>query len=154
MPPRKRHRRTGHEPATPASSDKIGGVDADALRRFNAGLRRTEQRQRDERDRQRNERAHAEALVVAQQRLERAIAAVRAARQSGRGAEAADAEWRAAKGEVLFLETGERPAWAPDALPDAADDAADVAGDADTGEAGDPDAADGADASSDTAADA
>gem|GEM_PF-5517766 len=83
------------------------------LRRFNDGLRRMEQQKRDERDRQRREQQKGVAAADASKRLERAIAAVKTARQTGHGAAEAELEWRAAKSEVIFLETGERPAWAP-----------------------------------------
>ena len=53
-------------------------------------------------------------------RLERAKAAhlqaveqVKQAQRTGKGAAAADLAWREAKAELLELETGQRPAWAP-----------------------------------------
>ena len=53
-------------------------------------------------------------------RLERARAAhlravdqVKQAKRTGKGAAAADLAWREAKAEVIELETGQRPAWAP-----------------------------------------
>lgn len=122
MPSRKRHRQTSSTPtaATPptdaerASSASAGLVDDDVLRRFNEGLRQTEQRKHDERQRKRQNESAANQLADAQARLDRAIAAIKRARQNGgKAAAEADAEWKAAKAEVLFLETGERPAWAP-----------------------------------------
>ena len=64
------------------------------------------------------ERHKVEAVEFAS-RLERAKAAhkravelVREAQRSGKGAAAADVVWRAAKAELIELETGERPTWA------------------------------------------
>jgi hypothetical protein len=64
------------------------------------------------------ERRKVEAVEFAS-RLERAKAAhkravelVKEAQRSGKGAAAADVVWRAAKAELIELETGERPAWA------------------------------------------
>ena len=37
---------------------------------------------------------------------------VKEAQRSGKGAAAADVAWRAAKAELIELETGERPPWA------------------------------------------
>ena len=56
---------------------------------------------------------HAAKLDRARRELERAIAAVKRSRGSGTGATQADAAYRAAKAEVVELETGERPPWAP-----------------------------------------
>ena len=38
---------------------------------------------------------------------------VKTAKRSGRGASEADRAWRAAKADLLELETGTRPGWAP-----------------------------------------
>jgi hypothetical protein len=56
---------------------------------------------------------HAAELERANRRLERAIADVKRARSSGQGTTSADAEYRAAKAQVVELETGNRPTWAP-----------------------------------------
>jgi hypothetical protein len=56
---------------------------------------------------------HAAKLDRARRRLERAIAAVKTSRSSGAGTAEADAAYRAAKADVVELETGERPSWAP-----------------------------------------
>jgi hypothetical protein len=58
---------------------------------------------------------HAAALAAAQQRLDRAIATVKQARTSGRGGTEAESAYRSAKADVVELETGERPSWAPSA---------------------------------------
>ena len=42
----------------------------------------------------------------------RAVELVKDAQRTGKGAAAADVAWRAAKAELIELETGERPAWA------------------------------------------
>lgn len=51
-------------------------------------------------------------LERAQSAHQRAVALVKEARRTGRGAAAADLAWREAKAELLELETGKRPAWA------------------------------------------
>ena len=109
MPARKRHRRVPEHP--------------DPLVRFGRALDRAKSAERAEQSRVRAEReeaeraaeaaaAHAAHLERARRRLERAIAAVKSSRSSGAGAAQADAEYRAAKADVVELETGERPAWA------------------------------------------
>ena len=78
-------------------------------------------------------------LAQARRDLDRAIAAVRAAKANGRSTVEADAAWKAAKARVIELETGERPAWAPpppvdesvDDTPDSSDTAGDVGDGAD-----------------------
>jgi hypothetical protein len=64
------------------------------------------------------ERRKVEAVEFAA-RLERARAAhkhavelVKEAQRTGKGGAAADVAWRAAKAELIELETGERPSWA------------------------------------------
>ena len=42
----------------------------------------------------------------------RAVELVKEAQRTGKGTAAADVAWRAAKAELIELETGERPAWA------------------------------------------
>jgi hypothetical protein len=44
---------------------------------------------------------------------QRAVELVKEAKRTGKGAVAADLAWREAKAELLELETGKRPAWAP-----------------------------------------
>jgi hypothetical protein len=44
---------------------------------------------------------------------QRAVELVKEAKRTGKGAAAADLAWREAKAELLELETGKRPAWAP-----------------------------------------
>jgi len=112
VPSRKRHKRPPEHP--------------DPVVRFNRALKdaaaaeRAEQRrlqaEREEQRRQAQLAAeHAATLAAAQQRLDRAIAAVKQARTSGRGGNEAEVAYRAAKAEVVELETGERPSWAPSA---------------------------------------
>jgi hypothetical protein len=52
-------------------------------------------------------------LQRAQAAHQRAVELVKEAKRTGRGAAAADLAWREAKAELLELETGKRPAWAP-----------------------------------------
>ena len=44
---------------------------------------------------------------------QRAVELVKQAQRTGKGAAAADVAWREAKAELLELETGKRPTWAP-----------------------------------------
>lgn len=57
--------------------------------------------------------AHADDLRQARRALERAVEAVRTAKQQGRGRPEADEAWKVAKAMVIELETGEPPSWAP-----------------------------------------
>ena len=57
--------------------------------------------------------ATAAALTAARRDLERAVEAVRAAKQVGKGRADADQAWKVAKALVIELETGTPPAWAP-----------------------------------------
>ncbi len=110
MPARKRNRRPPEHP--------------DPIVRFGRALQEAKAKERAEQQRRQAEREeekrqaklaeeHAARLADAHRRLEHAIAAVKQARTSGRGAADADASYRAAKAAVVELETGERPTWAP-----------------------------------------
>jgi uncharacterized protein YlxW (UPF0749 family) len=91
---------------------------------FAAALKETEARDKVQREKERQQReeaakkvadeqAQANALAQARRDLDRAIAAVRAAKSGGRSTVDADAAWKAAKARVIELETGTAPAWAP-----------------------------------------
>jgi len=121
MPARKRHRKQPEHP--------------DPVVRFNRALKQAKEQERTEQMRIQAEREEAKRqaklaaeraarLAEANRRLERAIAGVKQARSSGTGTAEADAAYRAAKAAVVELETGERPAWAPEAPgpPETADD--------------------------------
>jgi hypothetical protein len=93
------------------------------LERFAAAIRESEQRERAAlRDRKRqadtarqvaaDKAMRAAALERAERDVQRAIARVRAATESGRGRADADAEWRSAKAALIELQTGAPPAWA------------------------------------------
>src|SRR4051812_10374740 len=56
---------------------------------------------------------HAARLTRAQQSHQRAVEMVKEAKRTGKGRAEADAAWRDAKAELVELETGKRPAWAP-----------------------------------------
>ena len=56
---------------------------------------------------------HAARLQRAQAAHQRSVELVKEAKRTGKGGAAADVAWRAAKAELLELETGKRPAWAP-----------------------------------------
>ena len=110
MPARKRNRRVPEHP--------------DPLVRFGRALDQAKAAERAEQLRIRDEREaaaraaelaaeHAARLDRARRALERAIAAVKSSRSSGVGAAEADAAYRAAKADVVELESGERPSWAP-----------------------------------------
>ncbi len=120
MPARKRHRRPPEDP--------------DPLVRFGRALKETEERERAERKRIQAEREeakrqarlaaeHAARVERAERRLERAIARLKRARAERSGVAEAEDEYRAAKADVIELETSQRPRWAPDPseAPDAAD---------------------------------
>ena len=111
MPARKRHRRQPEHP--------------DPVVRFNRALKDQAERDRAEQIRVQAEREeekrqaklaaeHAKRLASAKLRLERAIEGVKAARSAGRHRDTAEAEYRAAKADVIELETGARPDWAPE----------------------------------------
>lgn len=111
MPARKRNRRQPEHP--------------DPVVRFNRALKEQAARDRTEQmriqaDREEEKRQarlaaeHAARLAAAHQRLDRAIDGVKAARNSGRGRDEAESEYRAAKADVIELESGDRPSWAPD----------------------------------------
>lgn len=111
MPARKRNKRPPEHP--------------DPVVRFGRALKETkakEQAEQKRRDAEREEEKrlarlaeeHAAKLAEANRRLERAIAAVKQARTSGRGGAEAETSYRAAKADVVELETGDRPKWAPD----------------------------------------
>lgn len=57
--------------------------------------------------------AHEKALIAARRDLERAVEAVRQAKQVGKGRVAADDAWKVAKARLIELETGVAPSWAP-----------------------------------------
>ena len=111
MPARKRHRKQPEHP--------------DPLVRFGRALKEADAREAAERKRAKAARAeakrqaqiaadHAAAVKRANRRLERAIAELKRARSEHRGAAEAELAYRAAKADVMELETGERPKWAPD----------------------------------------
>jgi hypothetical protein len=92
--------------------------------RFAQSLRESEEADRRAKQAAADRKAEAERLKTkaADQaaRLQRAKAAhqravdlVKEAKRTGKGAAAADLAWREAKAELLELETGKRPAWAP-----------------------------------------
>ena len=60
-------------------------------------------------------------LAASRRDLERAVDAVRRAKQGGAGRAAADEAWKVAKARVIELETGSRPSWAPQPPPGDAD---------------------------------
>lgn len=128
MPSRRRHK-SPPPPPSPAAPGGTGGA-GDAARvqsdveRFAAALKESERADAAARDRARQAKAeatraadakaaHATSLATARRDLERAVEAVRAAKQSGRGRAEADAAWKVAKARVIELETGTAPTWAP-----------------------------------------
>ncbi len=114
--------------STPAPAG--AGVQTD-IERFAAALKDSEKAARAEKARREQERsdaalradqaaAKAVALTTAHRELERAVEAVRTAKQIGRGRADADQAWKVAKALVIELETGTPPSWAPK-LPDPPD---------------------------------
>lgn len=114
--------------ATPRGSQR-GNVDAD-LERFAAALKESEQLDRAAKQRSQHAKADAAraadeaaakaaSLATARRDLERAVEAVRQAKQRGKGRAEADEAWKIAKAMVIELETGVAPAWAPKPTPPA-----------------------------------
>lgn len=110
---------------TPITSGAGGPTD---IERFAAALKDAEKADRATKARREQERTdaalHADqaavkvaTLTAARRELERAVEAVRTAKQIGRGRADADQAWKLAKALVIELETGTPPAWAPK-LPD------------------------------------
>lgn len=107
-----RHRPKAPPPPPPSDAERF----AEAIRDHEEADRRAQQAKLDRKAE--SERRKIEAVEFAA-RLEharaahkRAVQLVKEAQRSGRGAAAADVVWRAAKAELIELETGERPAWA------------------------------------------
>ena len=107
-----------------ASTAGTGGSALTDVERFASALKDSEKADRAVKARQEQERADAAlraekaaakaaALTVARRDLERAVEAVRYAKQAGRGRPEADQAWKVAKALVIELETGTPPAWAP-----------------------------------------
>lgn len=112
MPARKRHRK---QPEHPDPVVRFGRALKEAKAKERAEQKRI-QAEREEAKRQAKVAAeHAARLVKASRRLDRAIADVKRARASGRGAGDAETSYRSAKAMMVELETGERPKWAPGA---------------------------------------
>jgi hypothetical protein len=90
---------------------------AQSLRESEEADRRAKQAATDrkaEAERRRTEAAdQAARLQRAKAAHQRAVELVKEAKRTGKGAAAADLAWREAKAELLELETGKRPAWAP-----------------------------------------
>lgn len=110
MPARKRHRR---QPEHPDPVVRFGRALEEEKAKARAEQIRIQAEREEEKRQAKLAAEHAARLKAAQRRLEQAIAAVKQARSSGSGAAGADEAYRAAKAEVLELETGERPDWAP-----------------------------------------
>ena len=90
---------------------------AQSLRESEEADRRTKQAAADrkaEAERLKTEAAdQAARLQRARAAHQRAVELVKEAKRTGKGAAAADVAWREAKAELVELETGKRPAWAP-----------------------------------------
>lgn len=138
-------RRPKAPPPTPLSDAERF---AQSLRESEEADRRTKQAAADrkaEAERLKTEAAdQAARLQRAKAAHQRAVDLVKEAKRTGIGAAAADLAWREAKAELLELETGKRPAWAPRPIepeaeiesaqsdePDADNDAAETAADTD-----------------------
>jgi ATP-dependent exoDNAse (exonuclease V) alpha subunit len=126
--------------------EQNGAMADDDVKRFAALLRQKEQNERAAEQKERDDRAAAKRLAAATKAKEDAAEGLREARRSGktdRIAEA-DAAYRAALAELVEIESGKRPEWAPavvepvvepDVEPVAADELAaepDTPGEADT----------------------
>lgn len=132
---------TASSPAAKGSS--TSNIDAD-LERFAAAVREDEARRKAEQQRRADQAEHARQLDEARAELDRAIAAVRRAKDTGKGRAEADEAWKAAKARVIELESGAPPSWAkaaPAATVDAeGDHATDPADEPDIADDGDGDA--------------
>ena len=129
MPSRRRSpSKSGTRPAAPGPASGFKSPEAEvsqtALQRFAAALAESEEREKAAKAAQRARRqeearvaaeaaAYERSLQQARRDLDRAIAAVKQAKQNGRSTVTADEEWKRAKALMLQLETGERPKWAP-----------------------------------------
>ncbi|HQZ33175.1 MAG TPA: hypothetical protein PK020_02060 [Ilumatobacteraceae bacterium] len=126
MPSRRRPKSPSNSPAAtrPAASSAAAGSALSDVERFASALKDSEKADRAAKARREQERADAAlraeqaaakatALTVARRDLERAVDAVRHAKQVGRGRADADQAWKVAKALVIELETGTPPAWAP-----------------------------------------
>ncbi len=126
MPSRRHQSSKPSQPTQPAGGAAAGAAPAakDPAAMFAAAVKESEARDKVQREKDRQHReaaaqkaadaqAHATSLAQARRDLDRAIAAVRSAKSSGRSTVEADAAWKAAKARVIELETGALPAWAP-----------------------------------------
>lgn len=137
--PSRRRPKSPHQPVAPAPaasstvrSPKRSNVDAD-LERFTAALKESEQIDRAAKQRSQQAKvdaalaadeaaATARSLATARRDLERAVEAVRRAKQQGKGRAEADDAWKLAKATVIELETGVAPTWAPKPPAESADE--------------------------------
>lgn len=94
------------------------------LERFAAALKDSEKADKANKQRTAQAGAKVRELGDAQAELQRAVEAVRQAKQSGKGRAEADAAWKLAKARVIELETGQRPSWAPAVVEPVADEPA------------------------------
>src|SRR3954451_3449256 len=90
---------------------------AQSLRDSEEADRRAKQAAVDAKNEAERQKARAEEeagrLQRAQEAHQRAVEQVKEAKRTGKGRAEADAAWRNAKAELVELETGKRPAWAP-----------------------------------------
>jgi hypothetical protein len=108
-----RHRPKAPPPPPPSDAERF----ARAVRDSEEADRRAAQAVRDrlaaEVQRKLDAEQHAARLAAAQAAHRRAVEMVKEATRSGKGAVEADQAWRAAKAELIEVETGRPPAWAP-----------------------------------------
>ena len=108
-------RRRPKQPPTPPPTD--AERFARSIRDSEAAARKALQDDKDRKaagERRRAEAAQAAVrLELARTAHHQAVEMVKIAKRTGRGAAEADQAWRAAKANLLELETGERPSWAP-----------------------------------------
>jgi esterase/lipase len=108
VPARKRHRREPEHP-DPLVRFSRAVKETDAKRKEQV---RKEQEAKREAARQRKLAAERKrAIEQAERRVDKAIAAAKAARASGHGIAEADEEWKAARAALIELETGQAPDW-------------------------------------------
>lgn len=108
MPARRRHRK---QPPNPDPIVRFAEAVKQSDAKAKAERQRIEAERREAKRRAQLAAEHAEAVRVAGIALDKAIAAAKRARASGKGVPEADLAWRQAKARVIELETGQAPDW-------------------------------------------
>src|SRR4051794_18502793 len=117
MSPMPSRRRPKSSPAPQTTELSDAQRFAQSLRDSEEADRRAKQAAVDAKNEAERQKAQAQEeaarLKRAQEAHQRAVEQVKEAKRTGKGRAEADAAWRDAKAELVELETGMRPAWAP-----------------------------------------